>query len=315
MRVLIVTNMYPTPEEPAFGCFVREQEEDIRQLGVDVRLLAFDGREDWRNYFRAGLRVRSIIARDPVDLVHAHYGLTGAVGLAQRRRPVVTTFHGSDYSGYVPWQVYVSRIVAARTTPIVVSDQGAARLGQPMASVVPAGVDTELFYPISRAEARRRLQWRVDARYVLFPSDPGRRAKRYDLFLAALAEARHRVRNLNGVCLHGLSRAEVACVMNAVDVTLVTSDAEGSPLAVRESLACQTPVVSVAVGDVPSVLTGLPGCAVVHRSAQAVAAALLHALEAGRPEELRHRAELTSRRRIARRIVSVYESVLRDRGG
>ena len=92
-------------------------------------------------------------AREPVDLVHVHYGLTGAVGLAQRRHPVVTTFHGSDYSRHVPWQVYVSRIVAARTTPIVVSDQGAARLGQPTASVVPVGVDTELFYPTRRVEA------------------------------------------------------------------------------------------------------------------------------------------------------------------
>ena len=51
--------------------------------------------------------------------------------------------------------------------------------------------------------------------------------------------------------------------MNAVDVTLLTSDWEGSPGAVRESLACQTPVVSVPVGDVPNVLSGLPGCAVM----------------------------------------------------
>ena len=44
MRVLIVTNMYPTPAEPAFGSFVKEQVDDLRGLGLDVEEVMFDGR-------------------------------------------------------------------------------------------------------------------------------------------------------------------------------------------------------------------------------------------------------------------------------
>ncbi len=44
MRVLCLTNMYPTADEPAAGSFVRDQVEDLRELGVDVDVLSFDGR-------------------------------------------------------------------------------------------------------------------------------------------------------------------------------------------------------------------------------------------------------------------------------
>jgi teichuronic acid biosynthesis glycosyltransferase TuaC len=44
MRVLVVTAMYPTPEHPEFGSFVRTQVESLRNAGVDVELLVLRGR-------------------------------------------------------------------------------------------------------------------------------------------------------------------------------------------------------------------------------------------------------------------------------
>ncbi len=52
IRVLVLTNMYPTPAEPDFGCFVKDQVDDLRRLGVDVTVLAFDGRSHRRRYWR-----------------------------------------------------------------------------------------------------------------------------------------------------------------------------------------------------------------------------------------------------------------------
>jgi teichuronic acid biosynthesis glycosyltransferase TuaC len=113
------------------------------------------------------------------------------------------------------------------------------------------------------------------------------------------------------VYLEGYDRAEVALVMNAVDVVMLTSDREGSPVSVREALACRTPVVSVPVGDVPRVLARLPGCEILPRDPQSLAQGVLRAMAAGRPAELRDRAELSSRRRTAERVAQVYEDVLR----
>ena len=50
IRVLVLTNMYPTATEPHFGCFVKDQVDDLRRLGVDVSVLAFDGRSHKHRY-------------------------------------------------------------------------------------------------------------------------------------------------------------------------------------------------------------------------------------------------------------------------
>ena len=42
MRALVVTNMYPTPERPALGSFVRDQVEALRRRDdVEIELFAF----------------------------------------------------------------------------------------------------------------------------------------------------------------------------------------------------------------------------------------------------------------------------------
>ena len=307
MRILVLTNMYPTPNEPGFGSFVRDQVQDLRTLGADVEVLAFDGRRDRRAYGRAAVRVRRVARRGRFDVLHAHYGLTGAVALAQRSLPVATTFHGSEcgYEGSPGWHARTSWVVARRTTPVFVSRDLARRLGLPDATVVACGGDTELFAPRDRNEARRILGWNENAPYVLFPGSRMNQRKRPDLFDAAVRTARRDLPALTPVSLENVSRERVALIVNAVDATLMTSDFEGAPVAIKESLACQTPVVSVSVGDVPELLSGLPGCEVAARHPEALAAALLRALSAGRNEALRRRAKEYSRPRAAERLLEV----------
>jgi Glycosyl transferase 4-like domain/Glycosyl transferases group 1 len=310
MRVVVVTNMYPSERRPWWGIFVRDQVEDLRCLGVDVELLAFNGWESRLAYLRGARDLRRLVSRGGVDLVHAHYGLSGAVAVTQRRASVVTTFHGSDCDGDERWQVAVSWLVARRSTPIFVSGHLADRLGINDAAVVPAAVDIDLFRPSDRAVARRALGWSLEAKYALLPGSRADGPKRADLFDAAVAHARASVPGLLGASLDGLSRKGVVHAMNAADVTVMTSDNEGSPVAVKESLACCTPVVSVPVGDVPALLNGLPGCSTVARDPRGLGEALVAAMEAGRSSELRLRAERYSRARIAGQIVDVYRKVL-----
>jgi glycosyltransferase involved in cell wall biosynthesis len=300
--------MYPTPDEPWFGCFVKEQVEDLRALGLEVHLFSFDARRDWRNYIRAAARLPRLVAEQDFDVLHAHYGLSGAVALAQRRVPVVTTFHGAD-TGYIRWQGYISWVVARSTTPVFVSSEGARDLRCWNAFVIPAGVDTRLFAPRDRREARRALGWSEDACYVLFPGARRDLRKRPDLFDAALRQAQVERSDLRAVSLEGFSREEAALVMNAVDVTLMTSDQEGSPMAVRESLACMTPVVSVPVGDVEQQLRQLAGCEIVPRDPALLAQAVLRALGSPRDAELRQRAEESARSRVAEQIANIYARI------
>jgi teichuronic acid biosynthesis glycosyltransferase TuaC len=303
--------MYPTEADPSAGSFVRDLVEDVRALGIEVEVLAFDGRERKRAYAEAGLELRRAVRRSRFDLVHAHYGLTGAVAVGQRRLPVVVTFHGSDTGNpHVPWQAWISWFVARMTTPVFVSRDGARRLGLNGAPVIPAGVDLDLFRQRSTVRARAALGWRRTGRYVLLPGARRNPGKGSLLFDAVVREVRKHVHDLTSVSLEGFSRRQVADVMNAVDVTLMTSDFEGSPVSVKESLACMTPVVSVPVGDVPELLAGLPGCKIAQRDPIALADAVMRALERGGDPALRRRVERLSRSCVAERTVALYESVL-----
>jgi glycosyltransferase involved in cell wall biosynthesis len=308
LNVLVLTNMYPTESTPHWGAFVREQVESLRRLGVTVDVLAIDGPRGGAKYLRAPRSLRQALSSSDFDLIHAHYGLSGAVALAQRRVPIVTTFHGGD-TGYVRWQRSVSWVVARLTTPIFVTEDGAEALGITGADVIPCGVDLERFQPLDRREARRRLGWDEDAVYVLLPGSVHDPVKNADLFHAAVNCLAARRGNVRAASLERVSRDEVALIMNAADVTLLTSLSEGSPVAIKESLACCTPIVSVSVGDVPHLVDGLPGCLIERRDARALADALEVALATGREPGLRERVSTYGNDRIAERLFVVYERV------
>ncbi|MDP9255104.1 MAG: glycosyltransferase [Actinomycetota bacterium] len=315
IRVLVVTNMYPTPAEPDFGCFVRDQVDDLRRLGVDVTVLAFDGRSHRRRYLAATPRLRRALRRDRYDVVHAHYGLSGALASLQFTTPVVTTFHGSD--AWVPWERKVSWLVARRTQPIAVAWVVAANLGVHDAPVIPCAVDLDAFTPVDRAEARRTLGWPIAGPCVLFPAARHDRSKatnkRVDVFDAMIDRLRPSAPDVFAASLDGLPREAVALAMNAADVAVVTSLWEGAPVVVKEALACQTPVVSVAVGDVPAVVDGLPGCAIVPRDPEALAKAVGEALDVDRNPRLRESMQAYGRQPIAERVLRVYGRVLARR--
>lgn len=308
MKVLLLTNMYPSDEHVWSGIFVREQMEDLLALGVDMELMVIEGRRNRVNYLRGLRELRARLARTRVDLVHAHYGLSGAVALSQRKVPVVTTFHGGDI--HVRWQSMVSWIVARRSVPIFVSEVGRRALSKREGVVIPTGVDIERFRPRSIRAARDVLGWSQNSRYVLFPGARRDPIKCIRLFEDTVEVAREREPGLQTAYLEDLSRDEVATVMNAADVTLLTSKNEGSPVAVRESLAATTPVVSVSVGDMSSLLADLPGCAVEAREPGRLAERVLEALRVGKHSELRNRAAETSRERAAERILAVYREVV-----
>lgn len=310
MNVLVLTNMYPRVDRPTFGVFVKEQVEDLEKLGCRVDVRVIRGDRSKVNYVRAAAALRATLRHGRFDVLHAHYGLTGAVALTQRRVPVVVTFHGSDCNGDSPWQTAVSWVVSRAVSPIFVSEPLAQGLGLSGAPVIPAAVDVDRFRPMPRDEARAKLGWGQDDVVVLLPGSRSEYRKRADLFDAALDAARGVEPRVRGVSMENLSRDDVALTMNGVDAVLMTSNFEGSPVAIKEALACCTPVVSVPVADVPQLIEGLPGCEVASRDPAKLGAAVLRALHAGRSPALRERVEPFSRQSMAIAVRRVYESVV-----
>ena len=313
LRVLIVANMYPSPERPAFGVFVADQVAALRATGeVDVAVYHWDARRrPWR-YALAALKLA--LAGTDADVVHAHYGLSGLVALAAPRRvPLVLTVHGRDC--HHPVVKRVTALVARRAAAVVaVSQELAAQCPFPVAAVIPPGVDLELFRPLPRAEARARLGLAAGAehrlRLLVFPADPARPEKRYAaaLELAARLAARRPGVELRPV--FGRPRAEMPLWCNAADAVLVTSEREGYGLACVEALACEVPVLSTPVGIAPSLLAGLEGCLCEPFDAERWARHLETLLDADEPRVAgRAVAESQSLSAAARRTLQLYSEL------
>ncbi len=321
MRVLVVTAMYPTPEKPASGTFVKEQVDSLREAGVDVDVLAFDGKGSARNYLKAGITLRRIVSEKSYDLIHAHYGLAGAVALMQTRCPAVVTFHGSDLLGEVGFQYKYTRAGKAKTIisraaavcaseRIVVADFLKSKLWPRSAVTIPMGVDLSLFKPIPMAEARERLGYTRKKQLVLFVARPDDYDKRFDIAqeaIALLQEARFDVELLP---VYNVPHHDVPWYMNACDVLVLTSMHEASPCVIKEAMACNLPIVSVNVGDVAERVEGVEGCYLCERIPRDVAAKLRQALKNGRCSDGRSKIAGLGLQNIACQVSAVYRKVL-----
>jgi glycosyltransferase involved in cell wall biosynthesis len=330
IRVLVFTNMYPTPDAPFYGTFVRDEVESLRQAGVDVDVYYVNGRRNKLAYGAMPFGLASRLSLRRYDILHVHHSYCGAVAALQHSVPVVWTMHEGALNAHespiidrrvtkLPaYSSALKRWVAARVDAVVaVSERVRAPLGRDDADVIPSGVDLEKFVPMERNDAKRILGLPLERRYVLFPSSPSRPEKRYQLAKGAIDRLREmapEAQDVDLVMLDRIPHHQVPLYMNASEVVLLTSAFEASPVTIREALACNIAVVSTAVGDVPLVLAGIEGCRVVDPDTGEIAQALRGVLADARRVRGRERMQGFSRERTAERMIDVYRRVLEKRG-
>jgi glycosyltransferase involved in cell wall biosynthesis len=312
MRVLIVTNMYPTRERPEFGVFVRDQLEALGRIeGVEPELYVFEG-GGIKAYRKAVKPLRRHLAEREYDVIHAHYGLTGWVARKAGAKPLLVTLHGTDV--YDKRAGRISRSVAKKADQVaVVSEDLGRALGKlktkrPIA-VLPTGVNLSRFSQRSREEARRALGVDPEGSYVLFPFNPDRPVKHYDRAVEVAAG----IDDLEVLTLGGVPPDEVVNYMNAVDATLVPSEYEGFGLAALETLACNTPVVATPTGMAEDLLEGVEGAYCVEWDLERWRAIVEAILEDPDPRvDGRPVAERWSTDAMAARVVDLYRRIVDD---
>jgi glycosyltransferase involved in cell wall biosynthesis len=312
LKILIVTAMYPHAGREGYGAFVRQQVEAVKNLGHTVEVLDFRGYLSKLQYLKGAFEVYRRTRQNYYDIVHAHYGLAGLPALFRGRAPLVVSLHGSDalIGKLEPW---ISRFVCRRAdATIVVSAKIAAKIP---GVVIPCGVDLDVFKPIPRARARERLKLANDRKYVLFPFSPARHVKRFDLAQSAVGQLASQGMAIELLTISNVPNQEMPWYYNAADAMILCSDSEGSPTSMKESLACNLPVVSVDVGDVREIVSGIKGVEIVDQTAPALAHGLRTVLKAppGSPFQGRQAMQRYSQTQIAESIVRVYREVLDQR--
>ena len=192
--------------------------------------------------------------------MHAHFGLTAWPALAVPARVRALTMHGTDLAD--PRTRLATRAVLAADRPAGgrLGGTGRAHPGRARrarAQVLPCGVDTERFRPLT---ARRRLEPELGldpAAAVRCCSRPTRRAPE-KRSRPALSRSPRRPASS---CARsgGVEPERVPLWVNAANAVLVPSEREGFGLAVLEALACDVPVLATPVGIHPEALAGVEG--------------------------------------------------------
>lgn len=253
---------------------------------------------------RGVLAARRAVRRSAPDVVVAHNVLVSVVLWSAlhtlRRRPaLVTVFHGvgaTDYRRAARLLSTTSDVVVAVSGAIAGRLRAAGLTGTRLTVVrnaVPAPVPAPA--PGDRRRARRLLGLPEDRAIVLCAARMVPQ-KRHDVLLEAWAllpgdavlllagDGPLRARLETAAAPQGDrvrflgTRADVDDLLRAADATVLTSDWEGLPMAVLESLAAGRPVVATDVDGVHEVLGGGAGLLVPPRDPDAAAAALARVL-------------------------------------
>lgn len=288
--------------------FVTEQADSLeRNAAVTHDYVQIRGK-GLRGYLTAYFRMLGKLLANRYDLVHAHYGLSGLIAVMQFARPVVVTFHGCDVND--PKTRWISRIAYRLCAhAIFVESEMPVKLNaKKKFSVIPCGVNVQLFKPLARDVARADIKLDPSQKIALFASAFDIPVKNYELARMAC----ERIEGLKLIELKNFSRREVTSLLNAADLLLLTSIREGSPQIVKEALACNCPIVATNVGDISDRISGAHRVFVCEPDAEMIASKMQLLLDAGarsdgRENIFRDGLDLDS---VAGRISLIYKNIL-----
>jgi glycosyltransferase involved in cell wall biosynthesis len=324
----------------------------VEELGREVSL---------RNDFVAVRRLYELMRRERPQIVHTHMAKAGTAGrLAARLAgvPIVLhTYHGHVFHSYFSAKttaafLWIERVLARLSDRLIaVGDKQRSeligyRLAPPRKIVsVPLGLEIESMLRAEDDRGRFRSQLGLDpldklvgivARLVPI--------KAHEVFLEAAVEIRRRTPGTKFLIVgDGERRAELEAraqalnltenviflgwrrdmrsIYSDLDVVVLTSLNEGSPVAIIEAMAAGRPVVSTDVGGVAEVVSnGRSGVLVPPRDPAAVAeavTALLHDPDTAEQYGRRARADVYpkySAGRLTADLQRLYLELAREKG-
>jgi glycosyltransferase involved in cell wall biosynthesis len=329
MRILLVSQMYPGPDAPDLGVFVRQLEEALRDRGHELERAVVDRRGEGKlRHMRLVPDARRAARRFRPDVVYAHFLVpAGLAGALASRAPLVVTAHGQDVAnvGRIPGVRLATGLVARRANVVIaVSDwlrrelEAKVPAARGKVEVVDCGVDLERF-PLQPAAGGPPAFVAVGS--LTERKNPLRLAAAFErLGLGSLTfvgdgPLRSQLEGRAGVDVTGavpydkipalLARARVACGVSMV---------EPFGQALLEAMASGRSVVATRVGGPPEFVTPAAGVLVDPQSEDALVDALRRALELPCPNEAaREAAAAHDLRRQAEKVEAILLRAVRDR--
>ncbi len=345
MRILLVSR-YKQQFANHILPFVVEQGAALEQSGNQVDYFLVRGK-GLLSYFRQTSALKEKIRAFRPDVIHGHYGLSGITAvLACKRLPkairpkCVVTFHNGETLGWK--QNLLSSSFSLLADYVIYVAKHIRELSYFKAqryAIIPCGVNLDELPLTPYEEARQRLSFDSQTKYILFGGTFDNRRKNVQLLFDALNRmsdhpdftAMHPKGALkDGTAVEvlemkGLSRAECALRMCACDLFALPTHSEGSPQALKEAMACNCPIVATDVADIKELLGDIEGHYLLRNPGKTKAywdadessvADLTELLKDtflfdGRTKGRERIMKLElSNEQIARRIIRIYESII-----
>jgi glycosyltransferase involved in cell wall biosynthesis len=327
MRILLVSQMYPGPDDPDLGAFVAQGERALRERGHEIELAVLDRRGGGKARFLE-LRRRVRRAARP-DVVWAHFLVPAGLFASEVDAPLVVTAHGRDVRniGEVPGVALLTRRVVRRAATVVaVSEYLRRELEERVpeargkTEVVDSGVDLDRFHTVSPAAelespAFVHVGSLTERKNVVRLADAFATLGRGSLTFVGDGPLRAELEGRAGIRVVGrVAHDDVPAWLSAADVVCGPALIEPFGQALLEGMACGRSVVATRVGGPPEFVPDDAGVLVDPLDTAGLARALQTAAALPSPNDAARRAAAGHDVRLqAARVEEILLRAVRDR--
>jgi glycosyltransferase involved in cell wall biosynthesis len=327
VRILLVSQMYPGPDDPDLGVFIRRLADELEQRGHEMERAVLDRRGGGKRRYLQ-LLGRTARASRP-DVVYAHFLVpSGLIAALAGRAPLVVTAHGRDVRniGAIPGIAAATRLVVRRAAAVVavsryLREELEAKVPEARGKteVVGSGVDLERFRSLPRHDgvvpAFLCVGGLTERKNVIRLADAFADLGEGTLTFVGEGPLRAGLEGRPGVRLAGtVAHDRIPELIAAADVVCQPSLVEPLGQALLEAMACGRPVVATRIGGPPEFVVPEAGTLVDPMDVGDIAAGMRRAAALPVPNPAaRAVAERHDVREQARRVEEILERAARGR--
>jgi teichuronic acid biosynthesis glycosyltransferase TuaC len=264
MKVLHITNNFPTIKHPVFGIFVKEQIDSLSKQGIENEVFFINGRENGKKkYLKAIWSIRKKIKKENFDIIHCHHIFSAIV--------LLLTFRFYNCKCILSYQnpiekeggKFLFKLINFFFNAVIIKNT--SEFNNNKIYYLPNGVNLDIFKEYAYEKSIEKLKLNKENKYILFmDSYKRRKQKRIDRFneVIKILQKDGNPLNIEPLILTNTERLLIPYYMSISSLHLITSDFEGSPNSVKECLACNVRVVSTPVGNIRDLIGNIDGCGI-----------------------------------------------------
>ncbi len=292
--------------------FITEQGDELVRQGIGVDYFPVKGK-GLIGYMKNLNDLNKKIKSGKYQLIHAHYGLSGALSVLQCKLPVIITFHNGEtlsFKGNL-----ISSIASLISAYNIYVAQHIYDLtffkNKKKYCVIPCGITLNDITLTPKENAIREMKLPVNKTNILFGGSFSNLRKNYPLAKEAI-EFLEKKDNINLIELKGFSREQVTMLLCGCDLLLLPTKSEGSPQIIKEAMACNCPIVATNVADIAEITANTQGCFITGFEPSEVARAIDNAINFNKRTDGRSKMSKYENSVIVGEIIEIYKKVVQQ---